>query len=94
MDLVLRKHIISLLTHASLDIDACDKCVQISISAAQSEISNVTIPSILLSDLFDSLTINQSEELFYLVEGRVETWKHPFFFSYCKNQLLRLCNGR
>lgn len=50
------------------------------------------LPVLLLSDLFDCKTLDQCEQLFSLVEKRVEIWKEQVFFKNVKNQLLRSCN--
>ena len=55
---------------------------------------NATMPVVLLGDLFDALTLDQCEILFAFVENGVNIWKEACFFSACKNNLLRMCNGK
>ncbi|XP_067033610.1 THO complex subunit 1-like isoform X1 [Acropora muricata] len=47
---------------------------------------------ILLSDVFDCITLEQCDPLFTFVEERVSIWTMPLFFSAGKNLLLRMCN--
>lgn len=47
---------------------------------------------ILLSDVFDCITLEQCDPLFSFVEERVSTWTMPLFFSAGKNLLLRMSN--
>ena len=47
---------------------------------------------ILLSDVFDCITLEQCDPLFAFVEERVSTWTMPLFFSAGKNLLLRMSN--
>ncbi|KAK1136779.1 THO complex subunit 1 [Melipona bicolor] len=50
------------------------------------------MPVMLLGDIFDSMTLDRSEQLFTFVENNVVMWKKDLFFSVCKNNLLRMCN--
>jgi THO complex subunit 1 len=52
------------------------------------------MPVVLLGDIFDALTFDRCETLFAFVENGVNTWKEEMFFSACKNNLLRMCNGK
>lgn len=63
------------------------------IETCRREMANVTLPVVLLGDIFDSLTLDQCEQLFTFVENGVSTWKEDMFFAACKNNLLRMCNG-
>lgn len=63
------------------------------IATCRREMANVTLPVVLLGDIFDSLTLDQCEQLFTFVENGVSTWKEDMFFAACKNNLLRMCNG-
>lgn len=56
------------------------------------ELATTSVPVMLLSDVFDALTLNHCEELFTYVENNVAIWKEDLFFSQCKNNLLRMCN--
>ena len=51
-----------------------------------------TLPVLVLSDCFESLTIEQCEKLFTFVENHVAVWKEDVFFMPCKNYVLRMCN--
>lgn len=51
------------------------------------------MPVVLLGDVFDALTLQQCERLFAYVEDNVTIWKEELFFTPCKNNLLRMCNG-
>lgn len=63
-----------------------------SIEAVRKDISSGNLPIMLLTDLFDCKTLSQCEQLFQLVESRVEVWKEETFFNNVKNQMLRSCN--
>jgi THO complex subunit 1 transcription elongation factor. len=52
------------------------------------------MPVVLLGDIFDALTLDRCETLFAFVENGVNTWREEMFFSACKNNLLRMCNGK
>lgn len=69
-----------------------EQIIQQSIEAAEKDACSGSLPLLLFSDMFDSLTLDKCEELFSLVEDRVDIWKRDFFFKHCKNQLLRSCN--
>lgn len=45
-----------------------------------------------MSDVFDTVTLDQCECLFSYVESNVSVWKESWFFAACKNNLLRMCN--
>lgn len=77
---------------ASDQKEALENLINISVDAAKAEISSVNLPITLLSDLFEAKTIIECQDLFSLVETRVEVWKHDFFFKSIRNQLLRTCN--
>lgn len=50
------------------------------------------LPILLLSDVFETLTLVECEEMFSFVEEHVQTWTSEPFFSTGKNHLLRMCN--
>ncbi len=60
--------------------------------AARHETSSGNLPVMLLSDIFDCQTLDQCQQLFVLVENKVDVWKEEVFFKNVKNQLLRSCN--
>lgn len=66
---------------------------QVSIELVRQELSLPTLPVLVLSDAFDTLTIGQCEKLFGFVEDNVSVWKEDQFFAPCKNSVLRMCNG-
>lgn len=66
--------------------------ITLSIAACRQEISTATIPVVLMSDVFDTVTLDQCERLFSYVESNVSVWKESWFFAACKNNLLRMCN--
>nr|CAG4643807.1 EOG090X0324 [Lepidurus arcticus] len=74
------------------DLSKYERVVQLCCDAAVSDCCSPTMPVILLSDIFDALTLDKCEELFSCVETKVTFWKQDMFFAACKNNLLRLCN--
>ncbi|CAG2172896.1 unnamed protein product, partial [Oppiella nova] len=51
-----------------------------------------SLPVLLLSDIFDCRTLDECQQLFVLIENKVDVWKEEVFFKNVKNQLLRSCN--
>lgn len=72
--------------------DKVEKLLTLSIAACRENITTSTIPVILMSDVFDTVTLDQCERLFSYVESNVAIWKESWFFTTCKNNLLRMCN--
>lgn len=70
-----------------------EKLLQLSVDSATAQICSATLPVVLLTDAFEVLPLGKCEEIFYMVELKVTTWKQELFFNQCKNMLLRLCNG-
>ncbi|XP_031617762.1 THO complex subunit 1 [Contarinia nasturtii] len=66
--------------------------ITLSIAACRQDICTSTIPVVLMSDVFDTVTLDQCERLFSYVENNVSVWKESWFFAACKNNLLRMCN--
>lgn len=66
--------------------------ITLSIAACRADIATATIPVVLMSDIFETVTLDQCEKLFSYVERNVAIWKENWFFTACKNNLLRLCN--
>ncbi len=62
-------------------------------SAARLRLVMPTMPTVLLSDLFDVITLDDCQSLFECVEQNVATWKEDLFFTPVKNHILRICNG-
>lgn len=76
-------------TSASIWQTFVTQCVQ----ACRREMATVTTPVVLLGDVFECLTLVECEQLFVFVEDNVSIWKEDLFFTSCKNNLLRMCNG-
>lgn len=62
------------------------------IELCRKDIATASVPIILLSDVFDAMTLDRCEDLFTYVENNVAIWKEELFFGACKNNLLRMCN--
>ncbi|RWS05109.1 THO complex subunit 1-like protein [Dinothrombium tinctorium] len=69
-----------------------ESLLNLAINAARNDLSARNLPIMLLTDLFDCKTLTQCEQLFDLVEKRVDIWKEEAFFKNVKNQILRSCN--
>lgn len=52
------------------------------------------MPVVILSDMFDVTTMDLCEKMFDHVETNVNVLKESQFFMACKNNLLRMCNGK
>ncbi|XP_065354292.1 THO complex subunit 1 [Calliphora vicina] len=76
----------------SNDVQMIGKLVKLSVAAVRAEIVSVTIPVVLLGDIFETVTLDKCEKIFNYVEEMVEVWKEEIFFSSCKNNILRMCN--
>nr|CAG4651675.1 EOG090X0324 [Triops cancriformis] len=74
------------------DLLKYEQLVQLCCDATVNDCCSQTMPVILLSDIFDALTLDKCEALFSCVETKVSFWKQDMFFAACKNNLLRLCN--
>jgi THO complex subunit 1 len=70
----------------------CERLVEITVLAARRQMCSYATPIVILSDMFDILTLSHCEWLFKSVEQGVSTWREPVFFTACKNNLLRICN--
>ncbi|ELU18757.1 hypothetical protein CAPTEDRAFT_184685 [Capitella teleta] len=57
-----------------------------------SDICGTSTLFMMLSDLFDSITLDQCDSVFKFVEERVSLWKSDTFYNAGKNYLLRMCN--
>ncbi len=75
-----------------INTSALTDLVLLSNSSAELGISFFTVPFILLSDIFDCLTLDVCEDVFSFVESHVSTWVSPEFFNSGKIMLLRMCN--
>ncbi|XP_054772580.2 THO complex subunit 1-like [Lytechinus pictus] len=66
--------------------------VHLSTEAVEAGLCSPATPFLLLTDIFDSVTISVCKDVFQFVEDRVATWKQTDFYSSGKNYLLRMCN--
>ncbi|EDO31333.1 predicted protein [Nematostella vectensis] len=74
------------------DVETQKHLITLAIKAAAHGTCSTTLPVILLSDVFDTITLDRCDSLFTFVEEQVSTWTMPIFFSSGKNLLLRMCN--
>lgn len=74
------------------DVDKIGDLITLSVDAVREEIASVTIPVVLLGDIFDAVTLDMCEQIFSFVEIKVAVWKEEIFFTSCKNNILRMCN--
>jgi len=77
---------------SKLDMDKYSDLVQLSIKGVRVKICSDNLPIILLSDMFDIISLQDCEKLFYCVEENIDVWKEPAFFQAVKNHILRICN--
>jgi len=73
-------------------IEIFQKLIKSIISHAQQKKCAVNLPILLMSDVFDALTLKECEVFFNFVEENVEIWTTEPFFTTGKNYLLRMCN--
>ncbi|XP_041358036.1 THO complex subunit 1-like [Gigantopelta aegis] len=66
--------------------------INFAIEAGLKDAVSPSTPFVMMSDIFDMLTLKACEDIFSLVEDRVTTWKSPTFYDAGKNYLLRMCN--
>lgn len=76
----------------SEDVEQVKKCIILSVAAVREDVAAVTIPVVLLGDIFEAVTLDSCEKIFKVVEELVSTWKEEIFFTACKNNILRICN--
>lgn len=81
-----------LLSDAIVEMKKVEALITLSIAGCREDIATSTIPVVLLSDVFDAVTLEQCEAMFTFVEDNVAIWKESIFFGSCKNNLLRICN--
>ena len=93
MENAFKMHVLRQLAKSDPEIGACQKAVNFSIQAARGRMVNATMPTTLLSDLFDVITLDHCQLLFECVERNVAIWKEELFFAPVKNNILRICNG-
>lgn len=66
--------------------------LSVAADAAQNDMCSTSTLFLLLSDLFDTISLDDCEEVFSFVEQRVSLWKLELFYNAGKNYLLRMCN--
>ena len=66
--------------------------IKMIITHAKQKKCTIQLPIILMSDIFDSLTLSEGEKLFAFVVDNVKIWTTEPFFTPGKNYLLRMCN--
>jgi len=66
--------------------------ITFAVQAVKSDLCSPSTPFLMLADIFDMLTLKQSEDIFDLVEDKVTIWKSDPFYESGKNYLLRMCN--
>jgi len=92
MENAFKMHVLRQLARSDPEIGSCQKAVNFSIQAARGRMVNATMPTTLLSDLFDVITLDHCQLLFECVERNVAIWKEELFFAPVKNNILRICN--
>lgn len=92
LDQSFRDVLVRELLEKSLNVELVEKFISFSVMACRNEMVTTTMPVVLLGDVFDAVTLDQSEEMFTYVEKNVSVWKEEIFFGACKNNLLRMCN--
>ena len=76
----------------SMKISMFKDVIKMMISHAKQKKCTIHLPILLMSDIFDSLTLSECEKLFAFVEENVKIWTTEPFFTPGKNHLLRMCN--
>jgi THO complex subunit 1 len=91
---VFRDYLLQLLAEPCENVSVWENYVTFCIEACRQDMCTPTMPVVLLGDIFDALTLDRCETLFAFVENGVNIWREEMFFSACKNNLLRMCNGK
>ncbi|KAI1720295.1 THO complex subunit 1 transcription elongation factor domain-containing protein [Ditylenchus destructor] len=76
----------------SRSVEDVDQFLQFVIRLAQEEQCPKSLCIQILQDIFDVSPIKRCEQLFGIVENNIAIFKTDFFFSSCKNMILRMCN--
>ena len=93
VDQALRDSLVVILSNnATNNIPTLETYIKFCIELCRKDLATTSIPVMLLSDMFDAMTLDHCEELFTYVENNVSIWKEDIFFGACKNNLLRMCN--
>lgn len=91
---MLRDHLLVLLSEGPQETSTWEHYLTICIDACRKDLVTTTMPVVLLGDVFDASTLDKCESLFTFVENNVQLWKEDMFVGACKNNLLRMCNGK
>lgn len=78
--------------NTSKNVGVLENYITVTIDLCRRDLATSSMPVMLLSDIFDAMTLDKCEQLFTYVENNVGIWKEDLFFSACKNNLLRMCN--
>ena len=66
--------------------------MRLAIRSVQLNMASPLCPFLMMSDIFDTSTLQECEPFFRFVETNVDTWKSDIFFDKGKNYLLRMSN--
>lgn len=89
---IFKKTLLNLSCEDEINFQQFEWLLQLSILFARDNSSFCSLPTIIMSELFDCRTIEECESLFSLIDNNVNVWKEEIFFKNVKNMLLRLCN--
>ena len=64
----------------------------IKIVVAFIELCNAAVPFVMLSEILDTITIDNCEKVFEFVEDRVSTWKSVSYIQIIPNNCYSLVN--
>nr|XP_012226653.1 PREDICTED: THO complex subunit 1 isoform X2 [Linepithema humile] len=93
IDQALRDTLLILLKeNPSGNVHSLESYITFCIELCRRDLATASMPVMLLSDIFDTMTLDWCEQLFTFVENNVAIWKEDLFFTACKNNLLRMCN--
>ncbi|XP_057318707.1 THO complex subunit 1 [Microplitis mediator] len=93
VDQALRDTLLMILNeNTSKNVGVLENYITLTIDLCRRDLATSSMPVMLLSDIFDAMTLDKCEQLFTYVENNVGIWKEDLFFSACKNNLLRMCN--
>lgn len=92
LDQALRDTLLLFLQTNKENMAMLETFVTFCIELCRAEQATTSMPVVLLSDIFDVMTLDRCEKLFAYVEENVTIWKEEMFFASCKNNLLRMCN--
>lgn len=95
LDQVLRCYVLDIVLLKPPNLyDVCNTWTSFTIELVRNEMCTAIMPVVILSDMFDVTTMDLCEKMFDHVETNVNVLKESQFFMACKNNLLRMCNGK